>query len=341
VRDGEFTVAEPGTTRAVGDPQLALVPGGGAWVAWRVDDANGPEGGVRARALQPDGAPRSDEVVVARGSRGGFALGGVVAIEDGGCAVAWRGDEGLAWLAEYGPAGRLRRVRFLEPCEGAPALARNPRDGALVVALVRPDGRGAVALSVGTEGETREVLEGVPGGDAVALAHGPRGFGMAYRAGRALHVVDALGRAEVALPSPRMVPHASSLAACGDGWACAFVGEDTGKLSLYVSRAHRPTVRQADVWAPLACPGASAPALCASGDGLLLAWREERGPRPAVYLRVLDRDAHRRAAEVRVSTRGMVALAGRVGLAARAGEGWACAYAERREAGEGIWLRCG
>lgn len=334
----QFTISAPSTARTVAEPLLALAPDGSAWVAWQTDDASGPEGGIRARRLDPNGSERTGEIVVARGSRGQFALGGLVALEGGGAVLAWRGEEGMAWVAEFDPAGHQRRLRFLEPCEGAPSLARNPHDDTLVIALVRTEGRGAVALRIDAEGEAHTLFEGGVGSDAVALCVGPRGFGLACRVERAVHVLDALGRSVITLPSPRMVPHALSLAPCGEQWACAFVGEDTGKLSMFVARTDGSVVRQADVWAPLTRPSASAPSLCASDDGLLIAWREERGPKPAVYLRPLDREAHRRAMELRVSTRGMVALAGRVGLASRADGGWCCAYAERREQGDGIFV---
>lgn len=338
----EYVVREPSHLQTVGDPSVAVLPDNSAWVAWRVDDVHGPEGGVRARRIGPQGEDLTGEIIVARGTRGGFALGNIVALEGGGCAIAWRGEEGLAWVGMYYPTGRLRRVRFLEPCEEAPIVAYHPCTGELAVALVRTEGGGAVAYALVDEDGTRPLLQGIAGSTSAVIAFGRRGYGLACRTERALHIVDALERTVIEPPTPRTIAHAPTLSCCDDGWACAWIGEDTGRLIMYVARVGGRSVKVAEVWAPIDRPEASAPALCERNEGgLLLAWREERGPQPAVYLRPLDRNGHRDGSEVRVSTRGAVAMPGKVGLAALPERQWVCAYAERRAEGHGVWIKRG
>jgi hypothetical protein len=200
-----------------------------------------------------------------------------------------------------------------------------------------PDGGGVRATVAHSAGAPVERWRGPDGSHSpCAVAIKGRGVAVAF--------VDAAGSvlvrdprdnslAECAKAGERARAHAPALAHDGSWWLAVWVSEDTGRFSLCVASAFGTTMRVAEVWAPLDRPWSSAPALALrGGEGAWLAWREERGPRPGVYARGLDRVGRRVGEELRVSDRASRAAPGRVGLAAGA-ERWCGAYAEETEAG--------
>ncbi len=129
-----------------------------------------------------------------------------------------------------------------------------------------------------------------------------------------------------------------------DGWALAWLREDTGRVSLEVTTITKrqwldssfvqPERRRvAEVWTSLD-PHAlrcAAPAIAPLGDGFAVAWREERGPVPGVYMQTLSAIGLIEGREIRVSTRGVAVEKFAPVLASHDRVEWACAYVERYE----------
>lgn len=145
----------------------------------------------------------------------------------------------------------------------------------------------------------------------------------------------------VSLDAPRMKLVHPTCTEIGQGWALAWLRIDTGRVSLEVTtityeqwanpRFTQPERRRvAEVWTALDAIALSvaAPTITAHGEGFLVAWREQRGPVPSVYLQALDGVGRIAEKELRVSTRGVAADAVRPALASNKRNEWACAFGE-------------
>ena len=326
-------INEPDRLSSVSTPVVARRDDGALWFAWTVDDVGGPEGGIRARLMEPDGTARSSELIVARGSRGGFRLGGIAALPEGGAAVTWCGDEGLAWVTFFEPNARTFRTNYLEGCNGKPSVVRVGNGGDVVVAFASSERRRVVLQAIDPGGPRAVLAEGPEGSSQPAVASDGTRFAAVWRVGNKLEMLLPDGRKAIEMTTPTTVPHAPALASCGDQWTCAWIGEDTGKLTLFAGDGTQRPARVAEVWTPLDDIDACAPTLAGlAPDRVGVTWRQSRGPEPAVYLRVLDSHGEPLESEVRVSERGTSPLSGRVGLTARGPQTWGCVYADTVDA---------
>jgi hypothetical protein len=220
---------------------------------------------------------------------------------------------GVRWVHQ----GRVRGARVQWERAGAGALP-----GARVVSD-RPGGR--VRLRALHEGAEALDTRGDPW--ARALEALPRGPGLTV-----LH----RGGLEITLESPRVRVFAPTACRTEGGWLAAWLREDTGRVSLEVAAPVRGGIerrRVAEVWTALDPKALAAAAPCMAprrGGGVWLAWREERGPKAAVYLKGLDASGRAEGDEVRVSTRGEAAEPVAPALAVDPRGRWLCAFAERR-----------
>ncbi len=161
--------------------------------------------------------------------------------------------------------------------------------------------------------------------------------------------VQVLAPTAVDLPSENSRMRLLAPTACRieGGWLAAWLREDTGRVSLEVGVSVRGVVerrRVAEVWTALdpRALAVAAPRIAPRrGGGVWLAWREERGPKAGVYLKALDASGRADGAEVRVSTRGLVAEAVAPALCVDPSGRWWCAFAERRAAGSTVCLAHG
>jgi hypothetical protein len=259
-------------------------------------------------------------------------------VQGGGCAIGWRGEEGLAWVARLNAKARAEGSHYLEPCVGRPALVALPIGDALV-ALAHADGPRVSVVRVSAAGPDSEWCRGAAPSDQPALTLHGGTIAAAWREGSTLVVMHGSDRTPLVQPNPRMVPHVPAIAATADARFVAWIAEDTGKLWLFAARVGAEPARIAEVWCRLDGTESSAPALVAlEGGGLAVACRQERGPRPAVYLRWLDGDARPSGDEVRLNARETSAAPGRIGLVASPA-GVACAWIESGDDGDTIMVR--
>jgi hypothetical protein len=171
----------------------------------------------------------------------------------------------------------------------------------------------------------------------------------AYSLGSVVCVEGEHGaRVEIALENSRVRAHEPVACRTGGRWMAAWLREDTGRVSLEVAtvtnHTGRPAVerrRVAEVWTAThakALAVAQPTIAPRPGGGLWIAWREERGPLAAVYLRALDADGRADGSEVRVSSRGLAADPVAPALTVDPSGRWACAFSERRAAGPTVCL---